>query len=500
MPVIEIASHIHTTLHRAIAYITNPTKTDGGRLAEASWTSRDLDPLRLERAMLDDIDATPGGRAGGTNGRGRLALHIVQSFDPDEQVSASQVHDMGVLLAEAITDGAYKYVIGTHTDKAHLHNHIIICAASEDTHRKMRLPIDALDQWRETSDLICHEHGLSTLDPAPPTPRHGADKPDRRGVGRAELYATAKGVGVKEQLRTTIDLTSAKAANWEQLTRMLDAQGVTMGMRGKHVTYTWQATGFRIRDDRLGMVYDPASIMARLTRDAVTPITFNQRLVAHVDQGKGVATVWLPGSKRQLKTTIPLDRVIRTGSTWRAFLPSRHEQIILNRDGTYHARTRPTGLYEWYGAPNEPILPRAETQPTVEAGATAGPRRYYHVVARKVDAINERARALRALARYRDDHQDTRQAITSLKDRVNAEHDALIAATIALSDAIDNNDPDTIVEARDEQQLREKRLATLAADLKAIEHAAAILQGDRDDTSPQQAATRGREHHQRTIG
>lgn len=258
MPVVEIASHIHTTLHRAIAYVINPAKTDGGRLAEAGWTDGILDPLRLERAMLDDIDATPGGRHGGAEGRGRLAIHIVQSFDPDEHVTPEQVHDMGVLLAEQITGGAYKYVLATHTNKAHLHNHIIICVASEDTHRKMHLPKNAVDQWRETSDRICREHGLGTLDPAPPTPvRAGDDKPGRHGVGRAELYATAKGVGVKERLRTIIDLTAAQARDWDQLTRMLDAQGVAMTMRGKHVTYTWQATGFRIRDDRLGMVYDP---------------------------------------------------------------------------------------------------------------------------------------------------------------------------------------------------------------------------------------------------
>lgn len=495
MPVVEIASHIHTTLHRAIAYVINPAKTDGGRLAEAGWTDGTLDPLHLERAMLDDIDATPSGRHGGAQGRGRLAIHIVQSFDPDEHVTPEQVHDMGVLLAEQITGGAYKYVIGTHTDKAHLHNHIIICAASEDTHRKIHLPRNAVDQWRETSDRICREHGLNTLDPAPPTPmRADADTPGRHGIGRAELYAMAKGVGVKERLRTIIDLTAAKARDWDQLARMLDAQGVAMSMRGKHVTYTWQATGFRIRDDRLGMVYDPTAIMARLSRTAVTPISFNQRLVAHVDRDKGVAVVWLPGSKRRLKTIIPLDRIVRSGSTWRAFLPSRHEQFILNRDGTHHCRTRPMGLYEWFGSPDESIGTRAErtgARPGIEAGTTAAQRRYYHMIARKVDRINERARALRTLARYRDEHKDMRAAITDLRARIRTEHDALIAAVIALSDAIETGEPHAVVEARDEQQSRETRLNTLTADLAAIEHAAAHLRDDRADPDhPQRAEPR----------
>lgn len=511
MPVVEIASHIHTTLHRAIAYVINPAKTDGGRLAEAGWSDGALDPLRLERAMLDDIDATPSGRHGGGQGRGRLAIHIVQSFDPNEHVTAEQVHDMGVLLAEQITGGAYKYVIGTHTDKAHLHNHIIICAASEDTHRKIHLPKNAVDGWRETSDRICREHGLNTLEPAPPTPmRRDADTPDRHGIGRAELYATAKGVGVKERLRTIIDLTAAKTRDWDQLARMLDAQGVTMSMRGKHVTYTWQATGFKIRDDRLGMVYDPATIMARLSRSAVTPISFNQRLVAHVDRDKNVAVVWLPGSKRRLKTTIPLERVVQSGSTWRAYLPSRHEQIILNRDGTHHSRMRPAGLHEWFGSPDEAIGTRVERtgrRPGIEAGATAAQRRYYHVVARKVDQINERARALRTLARYRDEHKDMRQATADLRARIRTEHDALIAAVIALSDAIETGEPDAIVEARDEQQLRETRLDTLTADLAAIEHAAAQLRDDRAEPDhPQRAEPRdGTEQRRRaqrgqTIG
>lgn len=152
------------------------------------------------------------------------------------------------------------------------------------------------------------------------------------------------------------------------------------------------------------------------------------------------------------------------------------------------------GLYEWFGSPDEAIGTRVEhtgRRPGIEAGATAAQRRYYHVVARKVDQINERARALRTLARYRDEHKDMRQATADLRARIRTEHDALIAAVIALSDAIETGEPDAIVEARDEQQLRETRLDTLTADLAAIEHAAAQLRDDRAEPDhPQRAEPR----------
>ena len=127
--------------------------------------------------------------------------------------------------------------------------------------------------------------------------------------------------------------------------------------------------------------------------------------------------------------------------------------------------------------------------------------------ASKVDRFNHRARALRTLARYRDEHKDMRAAITDLRARVRTEHDALIAAVIALSDAIETGQADAVVEARDEQRLRETRLNTLAADLTAIEHAAAQLRDDRAEPDhPQRAEPRDeteqrrRGRHGQTIG
>ena len=74
-----------------------------------------------------------------------LALHLKHSFSPDEHVNAEQVHEMGVMLAEAITGGDYKYVVSTHMDRHHLHNHIVICAANRRTGRKIRLTRRSID-------------------------------------------------------------------------------------------------------------------------------------------------------------------------------------------------------------------------------------------------------------------------------------------------------------------------------------------------------------------
>ena len=106
----------------------------------------------------------------------------------------------------------------------------------------------------------------------------------RYGMSMEEIYASAKGLGVKDQLRMLIDLTLAGAENFEDWRNMLDVQGVDVTVRGQHFTLTMKDTGFKVRDTKLGSAYDMTNIMAGLQSTPVIPITFNRRLVAKTDQ------------------------------------------------------------------------------------------------------------------------------------------------------------------------------------------------------------------------
>ena len=114
----------------------------------------------LAEPMIRDLERC----ANGLRKDGVLALHLKHSFSPDEHVNAEQVHEMGVMLAEAITGGDYKYVVSTHMDRHHLHNRIVICAANRRTGRKMRLTRKSIDQWRAISDELCRREGLAVLE------------------------------------------------------------------------------------------------------------------------------------------------------------------------------------------------------------------------------------------------------------------------------------------------------------------------------------------------
>lgn len=160
MAVVKLGNKVKTNLPNTIRYVINPEKNDGGRLVYASYGSERHDANMLAEPMIRDLKRC----ANGLRKDGVLALHLKHSFSPDEHVNAEQVHEMGVMLAEAITGGDYKYVVSTHMDRHHLHNRIVICAANRRTGRKMRLTRKSIDQWRAISDELCRREGLAVLE------------------------------------------------------------------------------------------------------------------------------------------------------------------------------------------------------------------------------------------------------------------------------------------------------------------------------------------------
>lgn len=160
MAVAKLGNKVKTNLPDTIRYVINLEKNDGGRLVYASYSSERHDANTLAEPMIRDLERC----ANGLRKDGVLALHLKHSFSPDEHVSAEQVHELGVMLAEAITGGDYKYVVSTHMDRHHLHNHIVICAANRRTGRKMRLTRRSIDRWRAISDELCRREGLTVLE------------------------------------------------------------------------------------------------------------------------------------------------------------------------------------------------------------------------------------------------------------------------------------------------------------------------------------------------
>ena len=115
---------VKSTLSKALDYIENPDKTDGKMLISSFGCS-------YETADIEFGYTLSQAREKGNN----LAFHLIQSFAPGE-VDYEKAHEIGRQLADAVTKGQHEYVVTTHIDKGHIHNHIIFCAVNFVDHHK----------------------------------------------------------------------------------------------------------------------------------------------------------------------------------------------------------------------------------------------------------------------------------------------------------------------------------------------------------------------------
>lgn len=491
MAVVKLGNKVKTNLPDTIRYVINPEKNDGGRLVYASYSSERHDANTLAEPMIRDLERC----ANGLRKDGVLALHLKHSFSPDEHVSAEQVHELGVMLTEAITGGDYKYVVSTHMDRHHLHNHIVICAANRRTGRKMRLTRRSIDRWRAVSDELCRREGLAVLEnPKVETAvehdeilkamRHAPDQSSGRqfgvespviastGVGAdmGELYAAARGVGVKERLRILIDLDAARANSIGELAELLDSHGVGLTLHGGGMTFMDRATGRRFRGARLGPAYSLDALGMRLSDGgSMLHLTFNNRLVAAVNDR--FVSVWLPGTKRRRKVNLPVSMLRRDGSTWHLLMPATFTGMLMDQSNRYAARFDTGTLSEAFGHPRQRVESLAGDDSTMPRRYAASPAqyRYYQVQARKLDELRTMAEGLNAACRLqRENGGGLAKGLRDLNAKADWAYGELRAAVVALNDVIDSHDPDLVVEAREEIERRERTLLECRRQLDAI--------------------------------
>lgn len=201
---------IKSTLKAAIDYILNPEKTDGKLLASSFGCG-------LETA---DIEFAWTREAAGDRGT-HLGRHLIQSFAVGE-TTPEEAHKIGMELAGAVLGGKYEFVLTTHVDKDHLHNHLIFNAVSFVDYKKYHSNKQSYHFIRRTSDRICKEHGLSVVVP-------GQDK----GKSYAEYTAEKQGTSYKAKLKTAIDTLIPQVKDFDELLRRLQEMGYADGFQHK---------------------------------------------------------------------------------------------------------------------------------------------------------------------------------------------------------------------------------------------------------------------------
>ncbi|MFE4036076.1 relaxase/mobilization nuclease domain-containing protein [Priestia sp. YIM B13489] len=232
----------------------------------------------------------------GKNG-GIQAHHVIQSFKPDE-VDPQQANEIGLQLAEKMAKG-HEVAVYTHTDKDHIHNHIVINAVNYEDGRKFHAHgQEAIDHFREVSDQLCKEHGLSIVEERSANVRYTL----------AEQSLLEKGESSwKDEIRTAIDSSKEQATSFEEFQERLKDQGVQAMLRGKNITYEHLESNKKVRGTKLGLAYEKETILHGFERQ----VTRERETASSAERGVTTVTAVISGddltsqSNRGLSLDVP---------------------------------------------------------------------------------------------------------------------------------------------------------------------------------------------------
>lgn len=216
-----------TTVTTAMGYITNPEKTEDMMLV----SGYNVDPLTasidftITQAMAKQIVGTRGTKAGTPT----LAYHLIQSFEPGE-VTPQQAHELGKRLANELLEGKFEYVIATHVDQKHIHNHVVFNATSFYDYKKFRSqPGKTASKIRAISDRICAEADLSVIKQAQ------FDKTYR--------YRKQRGTSWRRLIRRRLLFVLEAAGSFDEFVEGAARLGVTVGISKDDLSYMLEGQG-----------------------------------------------------------------------------------------------------------------------------------------------------------------------------------------------------------------------------------------------------------------
>ena len=257
---------IKSTLSNVILYIENPSKTDGqllvsGYNVEPQTAALDFEITAMMAHKVHHISCKK---------TSNLAYHLIQSFSPTEKITPREAHDLGRKLALEFTEGKYEFVIATHIDKGHIHNHIIINSVSFYDYKKLRtVPYRTAQQIRSISDRLCMEAQLSVI-----------KDPQKLG----QLYPTyvqkKRTTSNRTEVRKKLNFCLERATNYAQFLQMAQELGISVCQRGKHMTYLPEGAGRAIRDTSLADTdkFTYTGLVERLEDNAAEQLFIRERI------------------------------------------------------------------------------------------------------------------------------------------------------------------------------------------------------------------------------
>ena len=235
---------IRGTLSKAIAYILNPEKTDEKLLVSSYGCASETAAREFEwtRKIAEQK---------GMNPVRIIARHVIQSFGIGE-VTPELAHEIGKQFADEILGGKYEYVLTTHIDKDHVHNHLIFNAVDFVDYHAYKSYKRIYYDMREVSDRLCKENGLSVIPPS-----------QNKGMGYKEYTEAKRGTSWKQKLKQTIDRLVITAKDYDDFLRLMQEAGYEI-KTGKYISFRAEGQERFTRSKTIGENYTEERIKERI--------------------------------------------------------------------------------------------------------------------------------------------------------------------------------------------------------------------------------------------
>lgn len=231
-------------MSKAIAYILNPEKTDEKLLVSSYGCASETAAREFEwtRKIAEQK---------GMNPVRIIARHVIQSFEIGE-VTPELAHEIGKQFADEILGGKYEYVLTTHIDKDHVHNHLIFNAVDFVDYHAYKSYKRIYYNMREVSDRLCKENGLSVIPPS-----------QNKGMGYKEYTEAKRGTSWKQKLKQTIDRLVITAKDYDDFLRLMQEAGYEI-KTGKYISFRAEGQERFTRSKTIGENYTEERIKERI--------------------------------------------------------------------------------------------------------------------------------------------------------------------------------------------------------------------------------------------
>lgn len=231
-------------MSKAIAYILNPEKTDEKLLVSSYGCASETAAREFEwtRKIAEQK---------GMNPVRIIARHVIQSFEIGE-VTPELAHEIGKQFADETLGGKYEYVLTTHIDKDHVHNHLIFNAVDFVDYHAYKSYKRIYYDMREVSDRLCKENGLSVIPPS-----------QNKGMGYKEYTEAKRGTSWKQKLKQTIDRLVITAKDYDDFLRLMQEAGYEI-KTGKYISFRAEGQERFTRSKTIGENYTEERIKERI--------------------------------------------------------------------------------------------------------------------------------------------------------------------------------------------------------------------------------------------